>query len=127
MIARELTDELGRRDGCATDTRVACILALGEAPLELEREESASAPWISRQTQLRFLLELASDTQTRPVLVAHAATALAELAADSTPEAKQAVADFLVALFPRDSTERSVRESCLLRLGQLGDTDHDPG
>ena len=125
MIARALTDELARREGCATDTRVACILALGLVPLEVEREESSSAPWISRQTQLRFLLEFASDPQQRPLLVAHAATALGELAAGTTPEAKQAVVDFLIGLLRRESSEVSVRESCLLALGELGDDDQD--
>ncbi len=126
MIARALTDELARRDGCTTDTRAACILALGEVNLEVEAEESASAPWISRQTELRFLLQLAGDPETRPLLVAHAATSLAGLAADSTPEAKGVVADFLLALLHRESNEAAVRESCLMGLGRLCDDDQDP-
>jgi len=126
MIARALTDELARRDGVATDTRAACILALGQVPLAVEAEESASAPWISRQTQLRFLMQLSSDPDTRPLLVAHAVTSVAVLAADSTPEAKLAVVDFLIALLHHDGTEAAVRESCLMGLGCLGDDDQDP-
>ncbi len=126
MIARALTDELARRDGCTTDTRVACVLALGQVQLELEAEESSSAPWISRQTELRFLLQLAGDPETRPLLVAHAATSLAGLAADSTSEAKGVAADFLIALLHREATEAAVRESCLMGLGRLCDDDQDP-
>lgn len=124
-IARALTHELGRVDGISTDTRAACVLALGLVPLELEREESASAPWISRQTELRFLLQLAFDPQTRALLQAHAATALSGLAADSTPEAKQTTSDALIALLRRESSEPQVRESCLMGLGQLCDDDQD--
>jgi HEAT repeat protein len=126
MIARALTDELARREGCATDTRAACVVALALVPLELERAESASAPWISRQTELRFLLQFASEPETRPLLVAHAATSLAELAADSTPEAKQVADDFLIALLRRESSEAALRESCLMGLGRLADDDQDP-
>jgi HEAT repeat protein len=126
MIARALSDELARNEAGAVDTRAACILALGLVPLELEREESASAPWISRQTQLRFLFQLAEDPQSRPLLVAHAATTLAELAADSTPEASQAAGDLLLGLLHRDSSEAAVRESCLMGLGRLCDDDQDP-
>jgi len=126
MIARALTDEIARRDGTVTDTRVACILALGQVPLDVEAEESASAPWISRQTELRFLLQLAGDPETRPLLVAHAATSVAQLAADSTPEAKLAVCDFLIAQLHREATEAAVRESCLMGLGSLADDDQDP-
>jgi hypothetical protein len=126
MIARALTDESARRAGTATDTRVACILALGQVPLEVEAEESASAPWISRQTEVRFLLQLAGDPETRPLLVAHAVTSMALLAADSTPEAKLAVADFLIALLRHEGTEAAVRESCLMGLGCLCDDDQDP-
>ncbi|MBK7644334.1 MAG: hypothetical protein IPJ19_15035 [Planctomycetes bacterium] len=126
MIARALTDQLARREGCTTDTRAACLIALGLVPLELEREESASAPWLSRQTELRFLLEFVNDGEQTPVLRAHAANALAELACGSTPEAKIAVLDALIALSRRDSTQATLRESCLMGLGRLADDDQDP-
>jgi multidrug efflux pump subunit AcrA (membrane-fusion protein) len=126
MVVRALTDELARREGNATDTRAACIIALGLVPLEIEREASASAPWISRQTELRFVQELAADPQTRPLLAAHAATALAELAADSTPALEEAAADLLASLLHREASEAALRESCLMGLGRLCDDDQDP-
>src|SRR4030095_3808157 len=71
MIARALTDELARSESGSSDTRVACVVALALVPLEVEREQSASAPWISRQTELQFLLQLAGEPGTRPLLQAH--------------------------------------------------------
>lgn len=126
LIARALTDVLARTEGVPSDTQVACVIALGLTPLELEREESASAAWISRQTELRFLLRLFEGRETRPVLRAHAATALSALAAEASPEAKEAVAEALAATLRRETTEGPVRESCLIALGRLGDDDQDP-
>lgn len=126
LIARALTDVLARSEGVPADTQVACVIALGLTPLEPEREESASAPWISRQTELRFLLRIFESRETRPVLRAHAATSLAALAADASPEAKEAVADSIEGTLRRETTEGPVRESCLIALGRLGDDDQDP-
>jgi HEAT repeat protein len=126
MIARALTDELAHADSGSSDTRVACVVALALVPLEVEREQSASAPWISRQTELQFLLQLAADHGTRPILQAHLANTLSELAADSTPEAKQVVCEFLTTQLHQDSAEAALRESCLMGLGRLADDDQDP-
>ncbi len=125
MIARALTDVLSLSEGVPADTQVACVIALGLTPLELEREESSSAAWISRQTELRFLLKLFEVRETRAVLRAHAATSLAALASDASLEAKEAVVDALCAALHRDGTEAPVRESCLIGLGRLGDDDQD--
>ncbi len=125
LVARTLCAAIAAREGVAADTQAASVIALGLTPLDPEPLPSQSAPWISRQTQIAFLLDLARDREARTLLRAHALDALALLQRGAGPELRQAVADCALDALRRGRSEGLVRECALIALGTLGDDDED--
>jgi hypothetical protein len=126
IIARALTDMLQREDGRSLELDVACIQAFSIVPLPMERAESRTAAWISRQTQVRFLSEFAARPTLGQQVEAHALVALGELARHSSPSvAEQALTRSFQRL--RDpATPASIRAGAVHALAAAGDADADP-
>jgi HEAT repeat protein len=148
FVVHELYRTLQSDRSAVRDAKVACMIALGlvpVAPLDASANrlfaESAdvgrselSAPSISREKQIAYLLEILRDDDQHRIVRSHAPTALARLleAGDgSGPESKGAELEAEVTLelldrigkFSKES--RQVQQSCVIALGQIGDADGD--
>lgn len=118
-IARSLLDGLGdARAG--TDVQVASVIGLSLDPLDVEPVESTTAPWISRQTLLRFFMRLAVEPKADRLIRAHALTAIARLS-DGAPAAIRgdALETLLEVLTKEGKAETEVVLSSLQGLGAL--------
>jgi HEAT repeat protein len=126
IVARSLCAALQNRRAASPDVEVAAVIALSLDRLEPERVASASAPWISRQTEMQFLKGIFEDSRRRPFVRAHAATALARLAQDAPEPLRADVAEqLLAAVKPHSKVENEVLQSAAQALGLLGDADGD--
>jgi len=122
IVCRALTEALDAAP--ATDTQVACVLALGMTPLELDPSHSASAAWSSRETQLGYLQRLAERADTGRLVRAHAWASLARLARDAGAELRESCMRRTLASLADPGLDPLARESCILGLGELcGGTD----
>lgn len=126
VAARALCAALEDRRAAVPDVEVAAILALSIGPLEPERAPSSTAAWISRQTEIHFLQGILEDRRRRPIVRAHAVTALARLAQGAPDELAAEVAEQILAeVRGRSRLENEVLQSCAQALGLLGDADAD--
>ena len=126
LAARALCAALEARRAATPDVEVAALIGLSLGPLEPERAPSATAPWISRQTEIAFVSGILDDPRRRPVVRAHAVTALARLAQGAPEELRAEVAEQILALVRgRSRLENEVLQSCAQALGLLGDADSD--
>lgn len=105
------------------EIHVACVLALSLDRIDAEAVESASAPWISRQTVVRTLIEVFSDADRNHLVRAHAATAIGRLARDAPPALRSVALElFVLALKKSSRLENEVVSSTIQALGLLADT-----
>lgn len=128
-VARILIDVLALPASSTRDLQVAAVSALGITPIDVDPSESpdgAADPANSRQTQIRFLERLYADASVHYLVRAHVPTALARLLVGAPASTRERVADDLIAALDKRSKERDdVRASCVLALGQIGDSDAD--
>jgi HEAT repeat protein len=128
-IARILIDVLDQPTSSTRDVQVSAVTALGLVPIDVdpsETPEGALDPTSSRQSQIRFLRALYRDQEVHPMVRAHVPTAMARLLVDAPAELRDSIAEDLLAALERKSKERDeVRMSCVLALGQMGDSDSD--
>jgi HEAT repeat protein len=137
QIVRDLVDVL--ESDSTEDLKTASVVALSLVPLDVVEDCFAcycgtchvKGPENSLQEQVTYLMRYFTDQKDfGPVLRAHAATAMARLVsarADTAPEdLKHGVAALLLAALEKRSGQPvTVRESCALALGNLGDADND--
>lgn len=112
------------RGGASSDVGVACVLALGLAPLP-ERGTAEGPPESGREALLERLLALAEDRDADSALRAHAPRSAARLAADASPALRASAAERLVELVQARRVPELVRQGVVLGLGSLGDCDGD--
>jgi len=125
MVARALVDAL-RDPNANTEVKVAAVLGLSLDRLDVEPVESTTAAWISRQTQIRFLMRVCADPKADRLVRAHATTALARLAADAPLPLRVEAAEVLVAALQPDSkAESEVVLSAVQGLGRLAGCGND--
>lgn len=125
-VARDLTVALADAE-TPVDVQCAALLALSLDRLEPETVESSAAPWISRQSLVRYLMRFARDPARVHLSRAHAVTALGRLAAGLPETGRIEVVDFLVALLQREArSETEVALSAIQALGALADAGSDP-
>jgi HEAT repeat protein len=126
LAARALCAAIEGTRASAPDVEIAAVIALSLGPLDAERAPSSSAPWISRQTEVRFLQKIVADPRRRSLVRAHAVTALARLAQGAPPELAADVVEQLLGLLRAHAKlENEVLQSCAQALGLLGDADGD--
>ena len=121
LIARTLADAL-TDPRSNSDVQVAAALALSLDRLDPEAVESTTAPWISRQSQIRFLMRFSGDAKCDRLGRAHVITALARLAEDAPAPIRTEVAELLLAALQSDTkSDSETMQSALLGLGLLVD------
>lgn len=123
VIARALTDILQREDGRSIELDVACIQALALVALPIERVESRTAPWISRQTQVRFLAELVRRPNLPQAVEVHALVALGTLCAGTPAEVIELGMDRALARLRDPATPAPIRAAAVRALGSSADAD----
>ena len=133
-IGRELTRAFVTDETATFELHVAMMLALGLAPdtecdgtiaVDLESLDEGDAH-LCRGTQIAALVDYFEDEDRPFELRAHAAVPLARLALGARPEYKMAIADVLQNPLKRNSKAHpSIRHSCVVALGALGDSDED--
>ena len=128
-IARILIDLLGVPKMSTRDVKVAALIALGLVPIDVDKSESPDSkttPDSSRQTEIKFIKKYFQDENNEFMVRAHAPTAMARLLKDAPADLKESVAKILVDALGKHSKEKDeVQQSCVLALGQIGDTDKD--
>ncbi len=138
-IVKVLSDMLvgEGRDMALRDIPVACIIAMGLVPLDLdpswvhpaEREEPGElVAEECRQSQLAWLLEYYNDKDVMFLNRAHIPTALARLLTDvpETANLKEPVARRLLDDVDKHSkAQMELQQSCIIALGVIGDSDED--
>lgn len=130
-IAGILIDMLRKPDTSTRDVKVACLIALGLTPIAVENAESgAQGSTASRQAQIQWIREYFLDENNNYLVRSHAPTALARLLNKDAKQLPSAMRDEVVKVLLKGIDEHSkekneVQQSCVLALGQLGDTDKD--
>ncbi|MFM7282307.1 MAG: HEAT repeat domain-containing protein [Planctomycetia bacterium] len=125
IIARALTDMLQREDGRSLELDIACIQALAIVPLPMERTESHTAAWISRQTQVRFLSDLAARPALPQAVEAHALRALGQLARNSSSTVSEQALQRSFQRLRDPSTPAPIRAAAAQAMAAAGDADAD--
>ncbi|MFT7664637.1 MAG: HEAT repeat protein, partial [Planctomycetota bacterium] len=134
-IGRELTRCFVTDETATFEMHVAMMLSLGLAPDdECDGEIAVDLTSLSdkeahlcRGTQIAALVDYFEDTERPYELRAHAAVPLARLALNASEPYKMAIAKVLQEpLESRSKEHPSVRHSCVVALGVLGDSDEDP-
>lgn len=124
-----LVDVLTREGSNMRDVHVAAVDAIGLVPIDVDPGESpdgAGDPTASRQAQIRFLRRMMRDTSLNDVVRAHVPTALARLLTAVPAGIREGVAeDLMVPLGTHAKDSDSIRQSCVLALGVIGDCDAD--
>jgi HEAT repeat protein len=137
-IFSSLQGTLESDDSSTRDIKVACLIAMGLVPLEKlgfesidpaaeapAPEEPAAEGISSRKGQIDYLLSYFQDSANHYNVRAHAPTAVCRLLEGSGNEdaKEQAAKVFLKTL--KGKAKNEIQQSCILALGQLGDTDPD--
>ncbi len=109
------------------DLGVACVIAFGHVPLEIEPEVKRTDGGAStRAGQIRFLNEILDDKQVHRRVRAQAPVAIARLAAGLDPDDRDAVTrSLLERLSPKVKNADAQVQSLVQALGRLGDDDED--
>jgi HEAT repeat protein len=133
-IGRALTRTLVADATATFELHVALMLSMGLTPLtqcdgtvpvDLAGLDEAGAHFC-RGTQIVALLDYLEDDERPFELRSHASVPLARLALGAEPEYKKVVAKALIKALDRSSKEHpSLRHSCAVALGVLGDGDDD--
>ncbi len=138
-LAAALAEET---DGPSPDVEVACVIALGLAPVEDRGELPPTAqrrgkarvdPGPAAATlggQVAFLREVLADKKRDDLVRAHVPVSLARLYAASDGPNRGAIKarlapDFLARIAPMRREPRELVQSCVIALGFLGDNDAD--
>ena len=128
-IAGILIDLLEKPESSTRDVKVAALVALGLVPIDVDLSESPDSKQnysSSRQTQIKFVEKFFKDQNNNYLTRAHAPTALARLLKGAPVELKEGIAKELLSAIADQSKERDeVQQSCVLALGQIGDSDKD--
>lgn len=130
-IARILIEILGQPNASTYDVKVACLISLGLTPIAVENGDTeAKGATASRQAEIDWLLKYFKDENNHFLVRAHAPTAMARLlnkdAKQIPTELREQIAKTLLEAISEHSKERdAVQQSCVLALGQIGDTDKD--
>jgi HEAT repeat protein len=129
-IARILIDILRPGFTSSRDLQIAAVIALGLTPIDVdpsEKPEVALDKAASRQAQLEFLQRFYQDQKNHYMVRAHVPAAMARLLAGAPADRKDGVAQLILeAVADRYSREKDeVRQSCVLALGMIGDSDMD--
>jgi len=139
-IIATLKETLESDSTSTRDIKVATLIAMGLVPLEKMGVEVAgeAAPEAgdatsgidSRQKQIEYLIQFFKNDNNHYFVRAHAPAAICRLLSGTTGEAFDAKRDEVAKLFletmKADKDKKEVVESCVLALGQLGDTDSSP-
>jgi len=125
IIVRALTDMLQREDGRSLDLDAACVQALSIVPLPAERSESRSAAWISRQTQIRFLIEFVRRPAVPPLIEAHTLVALGQLAQGADRNLAELAVERSLQRLRDPASPAPVRAAAAHALGRVGEADSD--
>jgi HEAT repeat protein len=128
-IAGILIDLLEKPESSTRDVKVAALISLGLVPVEVDKSESPEGKQnysSSRQTEIKFVEKFFQNDNNNYLTRAHAPTTLARLLKGAPPEMKEGVAKMLLTAIGNQSKERDeVQQSCVLALGQIGDSDKD--
>lgn len=129
-VVQNLTQEFPGDRNSFRELRAACTTAVGLVPLEATgispKEAEGLVPSTNLETQIAWLLERFEDKQTHETELAHLPTALARLTQKAGPEWRTTVAKAILEPIDRGArAKNSVRQSCVLAIGQLGDADGD--
>lgn len=129
-IATILVDILNKPDTSTRDVKVAALISMGLVPIAPESGEAAdgkTSATSSRQAEIKYITKFFKDENNHSLVRAHAPTALARLLDKDAPQdLREGVAKMLVEALGDHSKERDeVQQSCVLALGQIGDTDKD--
>lgn len=104
------------------DVPVACLTALGLAPLDRRAEDDSDAksPSANADAQADFLSAVLLDSGQEELVRAYAPVPLARIAMHAAPARRDAVVEFLAAIAePRSNEPAVVRQSALSALGIL--------
>jgi HEAT repeat protein len=128
-IAGILIDLLEKPESSTRDVKVAALISLGLVPVDVDKSESPDSKQnfsSSRQTEIKYVEKFFKDDKNNYLIRSHAPVTLARLLKDAPPELKESVAKMLLSSIGPNSKERDeVQQSCVLALGQIGDTDKD--
>jgi HEAT repeat protein len=127
-IVRILIDLLQQPDTSTKDIKVAAVIAMGLTPIDVDPSENPenSSNDSSRQAQIKYLRRFYMDQDNHYVLRAHAPTAMARLLVGAPADLRDMVAQLLLEALDKNSKEKDeVRQSCVLALGMIGDSDMD--
>ncbi len=127
-IARILIDIIKGPDASTKDVKVAAVIALGLTPIDVDPSENpeGASNDSSRQAQIKFLRRFYQDQQNHYVLRSHAPAAMARLLVGAPADLRDIVAQNLLEALDKNSKEKDeVRQSCVLALGVIGDSDAD--
>ncbi len=127
-IARILIDILQKPDTSTRDLKVAAVISLGLTPIDVDPSENpeGASNDSSRQAQIKYLRRFYQDQQNHYILRAQAPTAMARLLTGAPGDLREAVAKLLLEALDKNSKEKDeVRQSCVLALGMIGDSDMD--
>jgi HEAT repeat protein len=128
-IAGILIDLLEKPESSTRDIKVAALISLGLVPVDVDTSESPDSKQnysSSRQTELKFVEKFYKEERNNYLIRAHAPTTMARLLKGAPPEMKDGIAKLLLGSIDKNSKERDeVQQSCVLALGQIGDSDKD--
>ncbi|MBL8863401.1 MAG: HEAT repeat domain-containing protein [Planctomycetes bacterium] len=127
-IARILVDILKGPDTSTRDLKVAAVIAFGLTPIDVDPSENpeGTSNDSSRQAQIKYLRRFYQDQNNHYMIRAHVPTAMARLLAGAPDDLRDEVAKVVLPALDRNSKEKDeVRQSCVLALGMIGDSDTD--
>lgn len=134
FVVHHLVNTLQADRGATSDVHVACVLALGLAPLSSRAASDARAPVeaatkdlvasTSREAQIECLLALASDPAGDRIVRGHVPSALARLSDGADASARAAITEALLAPLAPNSTEpNTVVHGSVLALGAVAEVE----
>lgn len=141
FVVHHVVRTLREDRGAASDVHVACVLALGLAPLEwsaglgagldapdtaLAARKLSSIATASRETELECLLATFADDRGDRLVRAHVPAALARLSEGAGAAAGKELTDVLLAaLAPSAHEPDEVVQGCVLALGRIEGVDDE--
>ncbi len=128
-IAHILIELMQTSETSTRDVKVAAVIALGLTPIDVDPSEDPAGTAdnaASRRAQLKYLERFYQDQKNHFMIRAHVPTAMARLLDGAPADAKDGLAGLLLDALDKNSKERDeVRQSCVLSLGMIGDSDSD--
>lgn len=130
-VASILVEMLEAPDMSTRDIKVACMTSFGLTPIDIDSEGvEIKGATSSRQAQLAYLLKLFKDERVHWQVRAHVPTAMSRLLERNFKQLPTSLRDdvaklLLTALDDHSKLQTEIQQSCVLALGQIGDTDAD--